>query len=43
MSSKNIQKADFNFKEIGLQRLSLSSEDGSWRDEHFATNFMKIR
>ena len=30
-------------KEIGLQRLSLSSEDGSWRDEHFATNFMKVR
>ena len=28
-------------KGIGLQRLSLSSEDGSRRDKHFATNFMK--
>ena len=30
-------------KGIGLQRLSLSSEDGSWRDYHFATSFIKIR
>ena len=32
-----------NLKGIGLQRLSFSSEDGSWRDKHFATIFMKIR
>ena len=30
-------------KGIGLQRLSLNSEERGWRDKHFATNFMKIR
>ena len=29
-------------KGIGLQRLSLNSDDGDWRDQHFATNLMKI-
>ena len=30
-------------KGIGLQGLLLNSEDGGWRDKHFATNVMKIR
>ena len=32
-----------NFKGIGLQSLPLTSEDGGWKDQYFATNFMKIR
>ena len=30
-------------KGIGLQRLSLNSEERGWRVKHFATLFMKIR
>ena len=32
----------FKFKGIGLQKLSLNSDDGAWREYHFATKFMKI-
>ena len=29
-------------KGIGLQRISLISDESGWRDKHFAANFMKI-
>ena len=37
------QMKNQKFKGIRFQRLCLSSEDGGWRDWHFATNFMKSR
>ena len=30
------------YKEIHSQRLSFITEERDWRDQHFATNFMKI-
>ena len=43
MTSSHCVEGMVFVKGIGLQRLSLNSEERGWRDYNFATNLMKIR